>query len=84
MASDLHSVTITIRTEWCDQGAHVVFDFNRREHDTDGLDCWCGALTYSAICDECDVGCWKCEGGSIRLTREQAEHADVPLIIVHN
>jgi hypothetical protein len=61
-----------------------MFDFRPREHDTDGLDCWCGSLTYSAICDDCDSGCWKCDGRRIPLTREQAEHAGAPLIIVHN
>jgi hypothetical protein len=95
MARDL---TFSVYISYCDHGAHLTM--SQQEHDTDGLDCWCGPR-YSLPCDECEVevapaddaseriyergaGCWKCEGGTIRLTREQAEHADAPLVIVHN
>jgi hypothetical protein len=81
MASDLYLVTITIRTASCDDGVHVMFD--AREHDTDGIDCWC-APRYQTFCDECDGGCWKCERGTIHLTHEEAERTDVPIVIVHN
>ena len=53
------------------------------EHTTDGLDCWCQPQ-YHLPCDECDHGCWKCEGGARILSREEAAHADRPLVIVHN
>lgn len=70
----------------------------RETHDLSGLDCWCGPR-YIRPCDECGVPitatihcddfaafnptCWKCEGGTIALTREEAQWADCPLIIVH-
>ncbi len=55
-----------------------------REHETDGLDCWC-APTYQLPCDDCDDGCWKCGSkGYTLLTREEAELAEDPLVIVHN
>lgn len=47
------------------------------------LDCWCDPKYYKP-CDECDTGCWKCEDGRIRLTREQAEAEGGGLVIVHN
>lgn len=53
------------------------------EHTTEGLDCWC-APRYLLPCDDCDDGCWKCEGGSIALTREQAEASWDAIVIVHN
>lgn len=62
------------------------------------LDCWC-MPRYLRPCDECGVEikasvhcdelatggpkCWKCEGGTVELTREEAGSADFPLIIVH-
>lgn len=53
------------------------------EHVTDGNDCWCGP-TFQRPCDECDSGCWKCDGGVIRLTREEADASDAPIVVVHN
>lgn len=47
------------------------------------LDCWCEPR-YCLPCDECDTGCWKCESGLIRLTRDEAEAEDRPIIIVHS
>ena len=54
-----------------------------REHVTHGLDCWCNPL-WKLPCDECENGCWKCDRGLIPLTREEAEAAEDPLVIVHN
>lgn len=66
--------------------------------DAGALDCWC-MPRYLRPCDECGVDikvsihcddiatrtppCWKCVNGTIALTREEAETADFPLIIVH-
>ncbi len=64
-----------------DESIHTVPTWE--EHATDGLDCWC-VPTSQLPCDECQDGCWKCEGGVIHLSRAEAEHAPRPLVIVHN
>lgn len=52
-------------------------------HDTEGLDCWCSP-SYLLPCLECESGCPLCDGkGSKLLTREEAEHAPRPLVVVH-
>jgi hypothetical protein len=53
------------------------------EHVTTGLDCWCEPH-FQLPCDECGDGCWKCTDGAHLLSREEAEHADRPIVIVHN
>lgn len=51
-------------------------------HNTDSYDCWCRP-TYLVVC-ECDDGCWKCNGGTIEVSREVADATDEPVIVVHN
>jgi hypothetical protein len=53
-----------------------------QEHVCTGFDCWC-LPRYMIPCDECEEGCWKCEGGEIWVTREEAEASDLRVIIVH-
>lgn len=36
----------------------MIVDEHMEEHDTDGLDCWCGP-SYFLPCDECDVEDWR-------------------------
>lgn len=58
---------------------------SERAHDTSesGINCWCGP-TFFRPCDECDAGCWKCDGGRIALTKAEAQAAEVPIVIVHD
>ena len=58
-----------------------------REHvtDTDSGLCWCDP-EFFLPCDECEdgAGCWKCQKGLIRITREEAQRPDTPpCVIVH-
>jgi hypothetical protein len=53
------------------------------EHVTDGYDCWCGPRFF-VPCDECETGCWKCDGGKVWLTLAEAEAEDRVIVIVHN
>lgn len=70
------------RVEWCRDWRGEMLPV-QRAHDTESLNCWCGP-TFLLPCDECDGGgCWKCLRGTIQLTREEAEGATVPLVIVH-
>jgi hypothetical protein len=62
---------------------HTLPAETQMEHETSGLGCWC-APTYLLPCDECEDGCWKCVGGTIPLSRAEAEATDRPLVIVHN
>jgi hypothetical protein len=78
---NLANIYITVRSERTSKGVHLWMD--KREHDTDGVRCWCNPA-ISLPCDECEDGCWKCDKGLIRLTPEEAEAQDEPLLIVHN
>lgn len=80
--TDIRSLSIKIDTVTTDDGLHWSIR-TRREHDTETLDCWCNP-SYLLYCDECESGCWKCDGGSSRLSREEAEFANRPLVIIHN
>lgn len=76
----VHWMTVVVRREITEKGVHVWMD--KREHDTDGVRCWCNPTIY-LVCSDCDGGCWKCEDGKIELTPEKAERQDEPLLIVH-
>jgi hypothetical protein len=65
-----------------DSAAHLSLGPDRREHDTDGRSCWCGP-TFYRVCDDCEDGCWKCNGGKHELTAEEAAATDDVLLIVH-
>lgn len=77
----IRDIVLRLWSSLTDRGLHVGFD--AREHDTDGVDCWCSP-TYFRPCDECDAGCWKCTEGRIALTRDEAAADEDPIVIVHN
>lgn len=79
--ADKAQLTITVFTHPFPLGVHVTFD--RREHDVDGLTCWCGALRIKAVCDECEAGCWRCEDGFRDVSAHEAGLTDGPLIVMH-
>jgi len=54
-----------------------------REHVLTGYDCWC-APRFERPCDECDTGCWKCDRGVIRMTRDEAAVCEFRVVIIHN
>ncbi len=68
----------SFRLEEVDGNVHLS---DKREHDTDGLDCWCRP-TYYRICD-CDGGCWRCRDWRDELSREDTEFCHDPLLVVH-
>jgi hypothetical protein len=58
------------------------------KHSTDGLDCWCSPR-YGLSCTQCTTAeeadaCWKCDGGLLTITRDQAARCPERVIIVHN
>lgn len=66
-----------------DESRHSVPPTETTDHITSGIDCWC-APTYLLPCDECEIGCWKCDGGTTPLTRNEAASEPRPIVIVHN
>jgi len=78
-------------------GAHLRMA-DEPAHDTGSLDCWC-LPRFFRVCDECESepmagvdvmgcvpphqGCWNCEHGLIELSRIQAEHVGMALVVVH-
>lgn len=73
---------ITFNLAANDAGDAAHLSLPHREHDTDGRDCWCKP-TFYRVCDECEDGCWKCNGGKHELTAEEAALTDDALLIVH-
>lgn len=48
------------------------------------VDCWCDPR-FCYVCEECggDGECWKCEDGTLPLSRDEAMAFPDPIIIVH-
>lgn len=81
--SDLSNLTVQFRAEMNDAGTAAHVSLVGREHNTDGVDCWCKPTIYR-VCFDCEDGCWKCDNGKNRITAEEAAAVDEPLLIVHN
>jgi len=62
---------------------HTVPINDLKEHNTNGIHCECSP-EIRLICEDCDDGCWKCEGGHTVLTPAEAKEASDVLVIVHN
>lgn len=57
---------------------HVLPVSDLVDHDEERT-CWCGPR-LDLPCDECEDGCWKCDGGGNAV---DADHPAV-LVVIHN
>ena len=78
--SDVRDLTFGLESN--DEGNAAHLYLQGREHDTDGIDCWCKPTIYR-VCFDCDAGCWKCDGGKNEISAAEAAFSDEPLLIVH-
>lgn len=83
---DVNSLKVGFAVTQSESGdPHVRMVPEVREHNTEGLECWCNP-TITAICDECngsDEGCWNCEKGLKSRTPREAAFEDGPFIVIH-